>query len=206
MNKLSGKTIAILATDGFEQSELFEPQKALESAGAKTEIISDKPQIKAWDQTEWGKTIEAHHLLEEANPNNYDALVLPGGVMSPDKLRTNERALAFIQHFHKSHKVIAAICHAPWLLVEAQLVEGLELTSYPSVRTDILNAGGFWENAEVVIDRMIITSRNPHDIPAFNRAIIDELQRESDANLVSAARRTSDRSGQTSHELKDHQR
>lgn len=178
MYKLTNKRIAILATDGFEQSELFEPQKALESAGATTEIISDKGRIKAWDQNDWGKEIEVDYLLEEANPDNYDALVLPGGVMSPDKLRVNEEALSFIRHFHKNGKLIAAICHAPWLLIEAELVEGLELTSYESIRRDILNAGGFWENAEVVIDKMIITSRNPQDIPAFNRAIIETLEEQ----------------------------
>jgi protease I len=175
-DKLKGKRVAILATDGVEQVELLEPQKALQEAGAKTEVISPKDgKIKAWNHTEWGQEIPVEVNLKSANENNYDALVLPGGVMSPDHLRMEPAAVQFVKSFFDSGKPVGAICHGPWLLVEADVVRGRKLTSWPSLRTDIRNAGGEWSDQEVVTDHGLVTSRKPADIPAFNSKIIEEF-------------------------------
>lgn len=175
-NKLTDKVIAILATDGVEQSELTKPRGALESAGATTRLISLKEgQIKAWNEKNWGESFDVDATLEDVSVDDFDGLVLPGGVMNPDTLRVNKEAVAFVQEFYKKGKVIAAICHGPWLLIEADIVRDMKLTSWPSLKTDIQNAGGIWEDAEVIVDNGIVTSRNPDDIPAFNDKLIEEL-------------------------------
>lgn len=170
---LAGKKVAILVADGFEQSEMTSPRDALTRAGALVEIVSPQDrQVRGWQHTEWGDTFAVDRALAAVDVTDYDALVLPGGQMNPDLLRVHAKAVQLIRDFHEAGKPIAAICHAPWLLVEAGLVNGLRLTSYPSVRTDVVNAGGQWQDAEVVEDRGIITSRNPDDLPAFNRATV----------------------------------
>lgn len=175
-NKLEGKKVAILATDGFEQSELFEPKKALEEAGAEVTIVSLKSgEIKGWDETDWGKTIAVDLTISEANAEDFDALQLPGGVMNPDKLRTDETVLKFVKAFFDAGKPVAAICHAPWTLINAEVVKGREMTSYPTLRKDLENAGAKWTDKEVVVDNGLITSRNPNDIPAFNKKLIEEI-------------------------------
>jgi protease I len=177
MSDLTNKRVAILATDGFEQSELFEPKKALEEAGAEVIVVSLKPgEIKGWNHTTWGKSIEVGQSVEQADCDEFDALVLPGGVMNPDKLRMNESAVDFVRDFAESGKPIGAICHGPWMLAEAGVITGLRMTSYPSIRTDLINAGAEWVNEEVVVDQGIVTSRKPADIPAFNRKLIEEIR------------------------------
>ena len=181
MGKLEGKKVAILVTDGFEQVELTGPKQALEEAGATTHIVSPKDDtVKGWDKTDWGKEFNVDVALNDASVENYDALVLPGGQINPDKLRVEEKAIDFIKSFSNQNKLIAAICHGPWTLIEAGLVSGRTLTSYNSIQTDLKNAGANWVDREVVVEDRIITSRNPDDIPAFNKAIIDELVKESE--------------------------
>lgn len=175
--KLVGKKIAILATNGVEQSELTEPRKALEEAGAQTELISiDQGQIKAWSKKEWGDSFTVDKVVSEANSQEYDGLVLPGGVMNPDFLRTNKDVINFIKEIHTAGKSIAAICHGPWTLIEAQIVSGVKMTSWPSLQTDLRNAGAEWVDEEVVVDKGFITSRKPDDIPAFNTKMIEAFQ------------------------------
>ena len=172
--KLEGRTVAILATDGFEQSELLEPKKALESEGAKTEVVSlESGTIRGWKLKNWGQDVPVDVTIKTARPEHYDALVLPGGMMNPDRLRMDQRAVDFVRAFFDSEKPIAAICHGPWMLVEAGELDGVRLTSWPSLRTDIRNAGGEWVNEEVVSDRRLVTSRKPDDLPAFNRRMIE---------------------------------
>ncbi|MGI9072985.1 MAG: type 1 glutamine amidotransferase domain-containing protein [Bryobacteraceae bacterium] len=174
--KLKGKRVAILATDGVEQVELIEPQKALKEAGATTDVISPKDgKIKGWNHTEWGQEIPVDVSLKSADQNNYDALLLPGGVMNPDYLRMEPSAVQFVKAFFDSGKPVGAICHGPWLLIEADVIRGRKLTSWPSLRTDIRNAGGEWSDQEVVTDHGLVTSRKPADIPAFNKKIIEEF-------------------------------
>jgi protease I len=177
---LSGKTIAILATDGFEQSELLEPMQALTEMGARVEVIApsetmEEGQIKAWDHTDWGQSVEVELSVEQADAATYDALVLPGGVMNPDKLRLDAPSLDFVRAFFKAGKPVAAICHGPQVLIEAQVVERRRMTSYPSVKTDLENAGAIWEDREVVVDQGLVTSRSPDDIPAFVDKIAEEV-------------------------------
>lgn len=180
--KLQGKRIAIVATDGFEQVELTEPKKALEAAGATVDVISPKPgQIKGWDHTDWGEKTNVDKTLDEAKPADYDGLVLPGGQINPDKLRIEPKAVAFVTEFFNSGKPIGAICHGPWLLVEAGVVKRRTLTSWPSVRTDIRNAGGHWVDEDVVTDRNLTTSRKPDDLPAFNERLIREFSHAKSA-------------------------
>ena len=175
-SNLKGKKIAILATDGFEQSELLEPRKALDEAGARTEVIAPKDgKIKGWNMKEWGESVKVDKTLEDANPNDYDALVLPGGVMNPDHLRTDPRAVNFVRQFVSTGKTVGAICHGPWTLVEAGAVAGKTMTSWPSIKTDLKNAGANWIDQEVASDGQFITSRKPDDIPAFSRALIDSI-------------------------------
>jgi protease I len=177
MTNLTGKTIAILATDGFEQSELLEPRRALEAAGAKTSIVSlEKGKIRGWTANNWGDSVPVDLTIDEAKPNDFDGLLLPGGVMNPDRLRLNSKAVQFVRAFFDAHKPIAAICHGPWMLVEAGVVKGRTLTSWRSLKTDIVNAGGRWVDQEVVDDGRLVTSRMPADIPAFNRAMIAALE------------------------------
>lgn len=174
---LSGYTIAILATDGFEQSELLKPYQALKDAGAHVDIIApDKKTIKSWKDNNWGIDVPVDKLLAEVDAANYDALVLPGGVINPDKLRLSIPAIEFISAFVQEKKLIAAICHGPWTLINARGVLGKKVTSWPSLKMDLINAGAQWIDQEVVIDGNIITSRQPEDIPAFNKAIIAHLQ------------------------------
>lgn len=173
---LKGKRVAILVTDGFEQSELVEPRKALNDAGAKTTIVSPQAgQVRGWKNNDWGDRFNVDVTLDNAKLDEFDALLLPGGVFNPDKLRTLPRAIAFVRGFVDGSKPIAAICHGPWTLIEADAVRGRRLTSWPSLKTDIKNAGGSWEDAEVVVDKGLVTSRKPDDIPAFNRRMIEEF-------------------------------
>ena len=185
-SNLKGTMIAILATDGFEQAELMEPRKALEAAGAQTEVISPnsvqgstgetKGKIKGWNHTDWGESVKVDKTLQHANPDDYDALVLPGGVMNPDHLRMDPKAVEFVRHFVSAGKTIAAICHGPWTLLETGALKGKTVTSWPSLKTDLKNAGAHWVDKEVVTDGQFITSRKPDDLPAFNRAIIEAVQ------------------------------
>jgi len=173
---VAGKRVAILATDGFELPELVEPRKALDAAGAKTFIVSPKAgSIRAWNKTDWGENFSVDRTLEQAKTEQFDALLLPGGVINPDKLRMLPEAVAFVKSFADAGKPIAAICHGPWTLVEAGVVRGRRMTSWPSLKTDITNAGGHWEDAEVVVDNGLVTSRKPDAIPAFNRKMIEEF-------------------------------
>lgn len=174
--KLQGKKVAILVTDGFEQVELTEPRQALIDAGAQTVLIAPrKEDVRAWDHTNWGDSFAVDMPLELADPLEFDALMLPGGVMNPDALRQIPEAVAFIEHFFENAKPVAAICHAPALLIEADVVEGRRLTSYPSLRTDLYNAGAEWVDEEVVVDNGLVTSRRPDDLPAFNEKMIEEI-------------------------------
>ncbi len=170
---LQGKKVAILVTDGFEQSELMEPRKALDEAGAKTVVVSpNEGRVKGWNHTEWGNEIPVDVSLGSAKADDFDALLLPGGVMNPDQLRMKPEAVRFVKHFVDADKPVAAICHGPWTLLEAGGVGGHTMTSWPSLRTDLKNAGAIWVDKEVVSDRNLVTSRKPDDIPAFNREMI----------------------------------
>jgi protease I len=175
---LAGRQIALLATDGFEQVELTEPRRALEEAGAKTEVLSIKPdKIKGWNHTDWGTTVRVDRLVKDAKPEDYDALVLPGGQMNPDSLRLDTGAIAFIREFARTGRPIAAICHGPWTLIDAGAAKGKKMTSWPSLQIDLKNAGANWVDQEVVQDGNLITSRKPEDLPAFNHALIEMLAR-----------------------------
>lgn len=170
---LNGLTVAILITDGFEQVEMTEPRKALDLAGAETQIVSPKDgAVRAWNFTEWGDQFRVDRLLNEARPDEYDALLLPGGVINPDTLRTIPAAVAFAKGFFDAGKPVASICHGPWTIIEAGAARGRRLTSWPSLRTDLENAGADWVDEQVVVDLNLVTSRMPDDIPAFNRAVI----------------------------------
>lgn len=176
MASLKGKKIAILATDGFEQVELMEPRKALDEAGATTVVVSPKGgEIKGWEFKDWGDTVKVDKALEDANPNDYDALVLPGGVINPDHLRMDPKAVNFVRQFVSTGKTVAAICHGPWTLLEAGALKGKTVTSWPSLKTDLKNAGANWIDQEVVTDGNFIFSRKPDDLPAFSNAIIKSL-------------------------------
>jgi protease I len=169
---LNGIRVAILATDGFEQSELFDPRRALDQAGANTEVVSLKSgEIKGWNHKEWGQTIAVDKTVDAVDAKNFDALLLPGGVMNPDNLRMDAKAVAFVKAFFAAKKPVAAICHGPWMVIEAGAAKGRTLTSWPSLKTDIQNAGGRWVDQETVVDDNLVTSRNPNDIPAFNREV-----------------------------------
>jgi protease I len=177
-NQLKGKRVAILVTDGFEQVELTGPKEGLEAAGAETDIVSPAgKKVRGWegDEMDWGSKFKVDVPLEEASARNYDALLLPGGVMNPDKLRINPQAIEFIREFVNSGKPIGAICHGPWTLIEAGAVKGRRMTSYPSIKTDLINAGANWVDEEAVVDNGIVTSRKPSDIPAFNQKLIEEF-------------------------------
>jgi PfpI family intracellular protease len=172
-DSLNGLKVAILATDGFEQSELTEPRKALEQAGATTEIVSPKNgSLRAWNHKNWGLEVQVDQELSDADPKDYDALVLPGGVMNPDALRMNAGAVNFVKAFFAADKPVAAICHGPWTVIESGAAKGHRMTSWPSLKTDITNAGGKWVDEEVVVDGKLVTSRKPDDLPAFNREVI----------------------------------
>jgi protease I len=176
MGQLNNKNVAILTEEGFEQVELTSPKQALEEAGATVHIISPKSgKIKAWDKDKWGIEVQVDKQLSEVSPDDYDALVLPGGVLNPDKLRQNKDAVTFVAAFLKEGKPLAAICHGPQMLIETGLIRGRKLTSYPSLHTDLVNAGANWVDEEVVVDNGLVTSRTPADLPAFNRKAIEEI-------------------------------
>jgi protease I len=176
MQDIHGKKIAILVENGFEQVELTDPKQALEQAGAEAHIVSPQShKVKGWNHTEWGDQFPVDVQLEQANPQDYDGLLLPGGVMNPDYLRVNPQAVQFVKSFFQAGKPVAAICHGPWMLVEANVVRGRTMTSYPSIKTDLINAGANWINEEVVVDQGLVTSRKPDDIPAFNQKMIEEF-------------------------------
>jgi len=175
-NTLIGKRVAILATNGFEQSELEKPRQALEDAGASVAVISPEGgEIRGWDENDWGNSVEVDQILTDADPQQFDALLLPGGVQNPDKLRTLPEAVHFVQAFFKSGKPVAAICHGPQLLIEAAVVKGRKMTSFPSIKTDLINAGAHWVDQIVVTDNGLVTSRRPSDIPRFNEKMIEEF-------------------------------
>jgi len=177
--KLAGKKVAILAADMFERVELEEPRKALEDAGAETEIVSiHDGEIQGFDHFEPAKTIKVDRTVEEASVDDYDALLIPGGVGNPDQLRGDENAVAFVREFAVSMKPMAVICHGPWMLVESGVVRGRKVTSWPTLQTDIRNAGGTWIDREVVVDDGIVTSRKPDDIPAFNEKMIEQFAQD----------------------------
>ena len=171
------KRIAILATDGFEQSELTGPRDGLKAAGFDVQVVAPKGgSIKGWQHTDWGDEVPVDLELSQARPDDFDALVLPGGQMNPDTLRMKAEAVEFVRAFDSAGKTLAAICHGPWLLVESGAAKDREVTSWPSVKTDLANAGARWKDAEVVVDGHVITSRKPDDIPAFTQAVIDALR------------------------------
>jgi protease I len=176
MSQTKSHTVAVLATNGFEQSELTEPVKALREAGAYVQIISPNPgEIQGMKHHEKGDKIKVDQTIAEATADDFDALVLPGGVANPDELRTNSDAVDFVKHFIKTGKPVAAICHGPWTLIEAEAVAGKTVTSWPSLQTDLKNAGANWVDKEVVVDGNLITSRKPDDLPAFNRELLNLL-------------------------------
>ena len=175
-NELNGKRVAIVATDMVEQIELLEPRKALDEAGATTEVISIEPgKIQGFNHYDKGDEIPVDRTIEEASAEEYDALLLPGGVGNPDVLRMDENVVSFVRAFFEQGKPVAAICHGPWTLVEAGVVRNRTLTSWPSIQTDIRNAGGTWVDEEVHVDQGLVTSRKPDDIPAFNAKMIEEF-------------------------------
>jgi protease I len=171
---LKGLRVAILATDGFEQAELMQPREALDRAGAETRVLSPQPgRIRGWKHTEWGDYVDVDVPLHEARPRDFDALLLPGGVINPDKLRMIPEAVAFVRQFFEADKPVAAICHGPWTIIEAGQAKGRRIASWPSLKTDLRNAGAEWVDREVVVDRNLVSSRKPDDIPAFNREMIN---------------------------------
>lgn len=166
--------VAILIANGFEQSEMLKPKQALEDAGATVHIVSpEKEKVKSWTKNNWGEEFSVDVQLEDAKPENYDALVLPGGVINPDKLRVNEKAIQFIKYFIDNNKPIASICHGPWTLINANGVKNHKMTSWLSLKVDLTNAGATWVDEEVVVDGKLITSRKPEDLPAFNKKILE---------------------------------
>ncbi len=176
MKDLKGRKIAILATNGFEEAELFEPKRALEENSAEVHIISpEKGRIKGWNHGNWSKDIGVHKTTLEADPEDYDVLFLPGGVINPDKLRRDDSAVDFVRSFMDNNKLVASICHGPQMLIEADAVEGRRMTSFGSIRKDLINAGAEWIDQEVVVDGNLITSRSPQDLKAFTRKLVEEV-------------------------------
>ncbi len=172
----NGKKVLILATHGFEQKELEVPRDKLKAAGATVDVVSpEKGEIKGWDTKDWGRPVKVDRTLNSVKADDYDAIVLPGGQINPDLLRVNDKALKLIKDFYNQKKVVAAVCHAPWLLVETGIAKGRRMTSYHSIKTDVANAGAKWEDSPVVADQGIVTSRNPGDLDAFSTKIIEEL-------------------------------
>jgi len=177
MISLTGKKVAIITENGFEEVELTSPKKALEDAGATVHIVSpQKDKVKAWNHDHWSIELPVDVNIDDADPNDYDALVVPGGVLNPDKMRLNEDCVNFAKEFLTSGKPVAAICHGPQLLIETGLLQGRNMTSYPSVRTDLENAGVIWEDKEVIVDHGLVTSRSPKDLEAFNKKMLEEIK------------------------------
>lgn len=189
-NHLTGMRVAALVEHGFEQSELLEPRKALEQAGARVDVVSPvEGAVKSWYRGNWGQEVTVDQQLADAHPEDYDALLLPGGVFNPDRLRTNEKAVQFVKAFTMSNRPVAAICHGPWTLIEADALRDRRVTSWPSLKTDLRNAGAIWVDGEVIEDRGLVTSRKPADIPAFNQKMIEIF---ADSMRMKAGRHTSD--------------
>ena len=185
---LNGKRVAILVAEGFEQSEMVEPRRALEHAEAETSIVSPaEGEVQGWNHFDKGDRFNVDVGMDEANADEYDALVLPGGVANPDQLRTNPKAVQFVKRFVESGKPVGVICHGPWTLIEAGVVKGRTLTSWPSLKTDLVNAGAKWVDQEVVADRGLVSSRKPADIPAFSRKLIEEIREGQHARERRAA-------------------
>jgi protease I len=175
--QISGKKVLILATHGFEQSELEVPRDRLKEAGATVHIVSpEKGEIWGWETDDWGSPVKVDYTLADVSADDYDAIVLPGGQINPDLLRVNEKALRLILAFFNQKKIVAAVCHAPWLLIETGIAKGRKMTSYKSIKTDVMNAGAIWEDSQVVVDKGVITSRNPGDLEAFSKKIIEEIR------------------------------
>lgn len=175
--ELKGKKIAVLATNGFEQAELEVPRERLKQAGATVDIVSlAAGEIKGWDKKDWGRPVKVDKTLDQVSASDYDALVLPGGQINPDLLRVEPKALEFIKDIFNAKKIVAAVCHAPWLLIETGIANGRRTTSYKSIKTDVENAGAKWEDSEVVVDQGVVTSRNPGDLEAFSAKIIEEVK------------------------------
>ena len=190
-SELNGRRVAILVTDGFEQVEMTRPREALQQAGAITELISPEgKEVQGMNHSDKGDKFRPEKSLASARAEDYDALLLPGGVANPDRLRTLPEAVHFVEQFFKGEKPVAAICHGPWLLVEAGAVKGRTVTSWPSLKTDIRNAGGNWVDREVVVDHGLVTSRKPDDIPAFNRKMIEEFAEGVHAHAHAGPKRT----------------
>jgi len=188
-NDLTGKRVAILATDGFEQSELIKPKEALEQAGARTTVVSPEAgEITGWNNEDWGDSVEVDEELSSANPDDFDALLLPGGVQNPDKLRTLPEAVKFVRAFFEAGKPVAAICHGPQLLIEADVLHNRTVTSFPSIKTDLRNAGAYWVDKAVVVDQGLVTSRRPADIPRFNERMIEEFAEGIQARQATSVR------------------
>ncbi len=178
MPKLKGKRVAVLVEDGFEQMEMTSPVERLRKEGAEVDIISPKSRsekVRSWHHGDWSREFDIDKSLQEANVDNYDALVLPGGVINPDRLRRNREAVSFVRNFFDTQKPVAAICHGPWTLIEADIVRGRKVTSYESLKTDLRNAGATWVDEEVVVDQGLVTSRKPEDLPAFNDKLVEEV-------------------------------
>lgn len=187
MTVLDGKKVAILVAEGFEQSEMVEPRRALEQAGAQTEIVSPATdEVQGWNHFDKGERFNVDVEIADADPQEYDALLLPGGVANPDQLRTDPNAVAFVKHFAEAGKPIGVICHGPWTLIEAGAVRGRTMTSWPSLKTDLQNAGAKWVDQEVVADQGLVSSRKPSDIPAFSRKLIEEIREGSHAERRAA--------------------
>lgn len=177
MGKLTGKTIAIITENGFEEVELTSPKEALEKEGATVHIVSpQKEKVKSWDSKNWGEDFAVDKSLDEADPSDYDAVMIPGGVINPDHLRRSDKAVSFISRFFDQGKPVAAICHGPQVLIETGKLKGRKVTSFFSVKTDLVNAGAIWSDQECVVDQGLVTSRNPDDLPAFNKKLIEEIQ------------------------------
>ena len=182
---LEGRRVAILATDGFEESELLSPKDALEKAGAKVDVIGlGRGSIKGWKDGNWSQEVAVDQTVEKAMVDDYDALVLPGGVISPDKLRRSAEAVEFVRGFFREKKPVAAICHGPQLLIEADAVRDRKLTSFASIKTDLMNAGAMWQDAEVVVDHGLVTSRSPKDLPAFNAKMMETIAEGTRVDIV----------------------
>ena len=178
MQNLNGMKVAILVDQGFEQVELLEPRKALDQAGAETSVVSpQKERVRGWNMKEWGQEVAVDIPLEEARPENFDALLLPGGVMNPDKLRMQPKAVDFVRSFFDTGKPVAAICHGAWTIIEAGAARGRKIASWPSLKTDLRNAGAEWHDQEVVVDGNLVSSRKPDDLPAFNRSMLELFSR-----------------------------